>query len=119
MDRVEEFAEAMRSFWSMLLVLMYSSGWQPAQGTEVVTVQYKNGMEGDVRGSFIEDGLVVYVIMYHKSIGMSAKAKVIHRYLPQEVGKLAVYYVWLAIPFCRITVKGASKGEADWGSPYI
>ena len=42
---------------------------------------------------FIEDGAIVFITIYSKTIGMSAKAKVIYRYLPYEVGELAVYYV--------------------------
>ena len=42
---------------------------------------------------FIEDEVVVFVTIYSKIMGMSAKAKVIYRYLPREVGELAVYYV--------------------------
>ncbi|KAK4170629.1 hypothetical protein QBC36DRAFT_226075, partial [Triangularia setosa] len=119
MDRVHEYAEAMKSFRSKLLVLMHMSGGQPARGTELVTVQYKNGVDGDIRGLFIDDRSVVFVTMYNKTMGMSAKAKVIHRYLPREVGELAVYYVWLAVPFWRMVVTGASHGKADWSSPYI
>jgi hypothetical protein len=119
MDRVQEYGEAMRSFRAQLLVLMHISGGQPARGTEVVTVQYKNGADGDIRGLFVEDGLVVFVTMYNKTMGMSAKAKVIHRYIPREVGELVVYYIWLAVPFWRMVVKSASGGKADWGSPYI
>ncbi|KAK4242949.1 hypothetical protein C7999DRAFT_36735, partial [Corynascus novoguineensis] len=118
-ERVHQYGEAMAAFRAQLLVLMHMSGGQPARGTELVTVQYKNGTEGDIRGLFIEDGMVVFVTMYSKTMGMSAKAKVIHRYLPREVGELVVYYVWLAIPFWRLVVQGASGGTADWGSPYI
>jgi hypothetical protein len=38
MGRVKEYAEAMQSFRSKLLVLMHISGGQPARGTEVVIV---------------------------------------------------------------------------------
>ena len=116
---VYEYAEAIKAFQAQLLVLMHMSGGQPARGTELVTVQYSNGVDGDVRGLFIDDGAVVFVTMCNKTMGMSAKAKVIHRYLPREVGELAVYYIWLAIPFWRLVVQGASQGKADWGSPYI
>ncbi|KAK4171536.1 hypothetical protein QBC36DRAFT_305203 [Triangularia setosa] len=95
MDRVRQYAEAMKSFRSKLLVLMHMSGGQPARGTELVTAQYKNGVDGDIRGLFIDDGSAVFVTMYNKAMGMSAKAKVIHR-------------------FCR-----GSHGKADWSSPYI
>ena len=93
MERIREYGEAMKVFREQLLVLMHMSGGQPARGTELVTVQYKNGADGDVRGLFIEDGAVVFVTIYSKTMRMSAKAKVIHRYLPREVGELAVYYV--------------------------
>ncbi|KAJ1673709.1 hypothetical protein EV182_004712, partial [Spiromyces aspiralis] len=112
MERVCEYGEATKVFREQLLVLMHMSGGQPARGTELVTVQYKNSTEGDIRGLFVEDGAVVFVTMYSKTMGMSAKAKVIHRYLPREVGELAVYYVWLAVPFWRLVVQGASQGKA-------
>ena len=98
-ERIREYGEAIKVFREQLLVLMHMSGGQPARGTELVTVQYKNGVDGDVRRLFIEDGAMVFVTMYSKTMGISAKAKVIHRYLPREVGELAVYYIWLAIPF--------------------
>ena len=30
---------------------------------------------------------------------MSSNVKIIHRYLPREVGELVVYYMWLVLPF--------------------
>jgi hypothetical protein len=51
--------------------------------------------------------------------GDGRQSQVIHQYLPREVGELAVYFVWLTIPFWRSVVQGASRGVADWGSPYI
>ncbi|KAK4112966.1 hypothetical protein N656DRAFT_674101, partial [Canariomyces notabilis] len=56
MGRVREYSEAIKSFRAQLLVLMHVSGGQPARGTELVSVQYKNGPDGDVRGLFVEDG---------------------------------------------------------------
>jgi hypothetical protein len=40
---------------------------------------------------FVENSAIVFVTMYSKTMEMGAKAKVIHRYLPREVGKLAMY----------------------------
>ncbi|GME31522.1 hypothetical protein B0A49_14047, partial [Neofusicoccum parvum] len=45
------------------------------------------------------DGLVVFVTRYHKGYAMSGDVKVIHRYLPREVGELVVWYLWLVLPF--------------------
>jgi hypothetical protein len=48
---------------------------------------------------FIEDGLVAFVTGYHKGYRSSNNIKIIHRYLPREIGELLVYYLWLVLPF--------------------
>ncbi|KAL8300987.1 hypothetical protein RB593_003818 [Gaeumannomyces tritici] len=119
-ERVRKYAEAMRQFRAQLFALVHMTGGQPARGTELVTVQYVNGGSAkDIRGVFIESGLVAFVTMYNKTMAVSAKAKVIHRYLPQEVGELVVYYVWLAIPFWQGLVDIGTGGQAEDDSPYI
>ena len=98
-DRVQEYRRAMAPFRRTMMALMHMTGGLPARGSEVVTVQYKNSANGDSRGIFVEDGLVVYVTAYHKNIGSTGKSKVIHRYVPREVGELVVFYLWFAHPF--------------------
>jgi hypothetical protein len=56
-------------------------------------------VQGDHRNVFIEDGMVVFVTQYHKGYNVSGDVKIIHRYLPCEVGKLVVWYLWLVLPF--------------------
>lgn len=84
-----------------------------------MTVQYVNSPNGESRGVFIEDGLMVYVTMYHKGIGASAKAKIIHRYLPREVGELLFYYLWIVMPFWRKIEGAVGKEAAKEASPFI
>ena len=48
---------------------------------------------------FINDGLVMFVMAYHKGYEFSEKTKLIQRFLPWEVGELLVYYLWLVLPF--------------------
>jgi hypothetical protein len=119
MARVQQYARAMGTMRRELAVVAHVTGGYPARGSELPTIQYKNGANGDIRGVFIEDGMVALVTMYNKTMGMSASAKVIYRYLPREVGELFVYYIWLAIPFWRIVVTDASQGTAIWGSPFL
>jgi sulfur relay (sulfurtransferase) DsrC/TusE family protein len=40
---------------------------------------------------FIEDGMVVFVTQYYKGYNVSSNVKIIHRYLPREVGELVVW----------------------------
>jgi hypothetical protein len=53
------------------------------------------------RNIFIEDGLVAIVTSYHKGYTCTGSTKIIHRYLPKEVGELLVYYLWLIFPFTK------------------
>jgi len=41
----------------------------PANGTEVVTVQYMNSPNGESRDVFIEDGLMMYVTGTTRALG--------------------------------------------------
>ena len=98
-DRIRRYDQTIQQFREHLLVLVHMTGGLPARGTELITVQYANGVNGGGRGIFIEDGLVACVTAYHKNIGASGKSKTIHRYLPREVGEMVVSYIWLVIPF--------------------
>jgi hypothetical protein len=53
------------------------------------------------RNVFVEDGLVSTVTTYHKGYSVTGSTKIIHRYLPKEVGELMVYYLWLILPFSQ------------------
>ena len=84
-----------------------------------MTVQYKNGANGEPRGIFIENGLMAYATMYHNGIEASAKAKIIYWYLPREVGELLFYYLWLVVPFWRKLVAAVGGRKSDWSSAHV
>ena len=98
-EAVQEYAGEISRFKEMLLVLAHITGGQPARGTEILSVRHSNTSMGGHRSIFVEDGLVVLVTRYHKGFIMSGDNKIIHRYLPREVGELFVYFLWLVIPF--------------------
>lgn len=100
-ERIEQYRQRLEAHRRDLLVLMHMTGGQPARGTEITTTRFKNGTDGAGRGVFVEDGMMVYVVRYHKGVGFSGKEKVIHRYLPREVGELLMYDLWLVMPFWR------------------
>jgi hypothetical protein len=45
--------------------------------------------------------MVSTVTTYHKGYSVSGNTKIIHWYLPREVGELLIYYLWLVQPFCK------------------
>jgi superfamily II DNA or RNA helicase len=118
-ERVQQYKKALRLFREHLLVAAHMTGGQPARGTELVTVTYRNMPNGQSRGIFVEDGLMVYVTMYHKGIGHTGTAKVIHRYLPREVGELLFYYLWLVLPFWQKLERASGRVADAEPSPFI
>jgi hypothetical protein len=110
--RVERFEE-------MLLILIHISGGQPARAPELLGMRWKNTKQGGVRNISIENGLVAFRAVYHKGYRSSGNIKVIHRYLPGEVGELLVYYLWLVKPFLEkleVRTQGFEERSAFiWG----
>jgi hypothetical protein len=86
-------------FRKKLAVLMHITGGQPARGPEILSVRHSNTIKGGHRNIFIKDGMVVFVTRYHKGYNVSGDVKIIHWYLPCEVGELVVWYLWLVLPF--------------------
>lgn len=97
--RVTRYMRAIRRFKEKLLMLMHISGGQPARAPELLSVRYCNTHTGGRRNIFIERGQVVFVTAYHKGYAFEGSSKIIHRYLPREVGELLVQYMWLVRPF--------------------
>ncbi|GAB7336620.1 hypothetical protein MBLNU13_g10315t1 [Cladosporium sp. NU13] len=86
-------------FLEHLLLLVHLTSGQPARGTEIISLRHVNTIHH--RNLFVEDGLVAIVTSYHKGYTCTGSTKIIHRYLPREVGELLVYYLWLILPFAK------------------
>ena len=81
-------------------MLVHLSAGAPARATELLSIGRINGRETrNQRGIFIDGGMVSFVTAYHKGFSASNNAKIIHRYVPREVGELVVKYLWLVEPF--------------------
>lgn len=92
--KVEEFLES-------LLLLVHITGGQPGRGTELTSLRHMNTISGYHRNIFADNGIINTVTTYHKGYSITGSAKIIHRFLPKEVGELLVYYLWLVLPFCQ------------------
>lgn len=99
--RVGDWMRQVAAFRGKLLVLMHMTGGQPARGPEILSVRHRNTAQGGHRNLFIEDGMVVFVTRYHKGFEVKGDVKIIHRYLPREVGEVVVWYLWLVLPFVQ------------------
>ena len=98
-DEAEAYQRHVDRFKELLLILMHICGGGLARGLEILGIRWKNTEQGGIRNIFIENGLVTFVTGYHKGYRSSNNIKIIHRYLPREIGELLVYYLWLVLPF--------------------
>lgn len=97
------------------MVLVHLSAGAPARATELLSIRHTNGAEArNQRGVFIDNGTVSFVTAYHKGFSASQKAKIIHRYVPREVGELVIQFLWLVQPFIE-QLQAAATEEADAG----
>jgi hypothetical protein len=97
------------------MVLVHFSAGAPARATELLSIRHTNGAEArNQRGVFIDNGTVSFVTAYHKGFSASQKAKIIHRYVPREVGELVVQFLWLVQPFIE-QLQAAITEEAEVG----
>lgn len=109
MEQYRRFADR---FLEKLLVCAHFTGGQPARAPEIMSLRHRNTANGGVRNVFIDQGLVVFVTMYHKNYERNGKLNPIQRFLPREVGGPLLLYVWLVIPFLEGTApSGVSRPE--------
>jgi superfamily II DNA helicase RecQ len=116
-DAVESYLRQVRRWKEEMLVLVHMSAGAPARATELVSVQQVNGENARChRGIMIDQGMVAFITSYHKGFSASQSQKCVHRFVPQEVGELVVYYLWLIEPFVRILQ--SSRGQMT-SSPWF
>jgi len=117
---VRRYGQAVEEFRERLLMLMHMLGGQPARGPEIIGIRFVNTAQGGVRNVFVQGGMVCFVTAYHKNYRQTDQIKVIHRYVPREVGELWVWYAWLVLPFWQ-QVQGLVKGVtgADKVSAFV
>lgn len=102
-DAVNRYLRAVKKFKERLIVLVHMSAGAPARSTELTSIQCENGKHArSQRGVFIDNGMMAFVTAYHKGFSASQSMKIIHRFVPREVGEVVVYYMWLIRPFERI-----------------
>ncbi len=115
---VEDYFRGVRRFKEECAVLVHLTAGAPARATELISIQVENGLDGrGQRGVFIENGMVDMVTSYHKGWSASKKSKIIHRYVPREVGELIVYSMSLLEPWVR-QLQNMVHNQTDF-SPFM
>lgn len=107
-------------FRELLLFLVHVTGGQPARGSEITTIRFRNGFLQD-RNVFAMAGQMVIVTRYHKSQSQFDKPKVIPRFLPWRVGQLLAVYLVYVQPleqFLGEEVRGFGYSDYVWSNEF-
>lgn len=97
--KIRAYFRQVVEFKEKLAVLTHICGGQPSRAPELLSIQHVNTDTNVRRNIYIDDGMVALVTAYHKGFYASNDAKIIHRYVPREIGELIIYYLWLVRPF--------------------
>jgi superfamily II DNA or RNA helicase len=100
-DRAEAYVRLVDEFRKLLLVITHLLSGQPARTTEILSMRHANTPYGGVRNVFLQGKMLCLVAFYHKGYSLHGQVKVVHRYLPKEVGVLFVRYLTIVLPFAQ------------------
>ena len=116
-SRLEEYGRKIGSFLEKMGFFFLNVGGGCPRIPELLSVRFRNSANGGVRNITLDHGLVRYVTAYDKTYRTRGKMKIVHRYLPREVGELLVWYLWLVLPFWEDLQKVA-YGRREF-SPFL
>ncbi|TKA75572.1 hypothetical protein B0A55_07939 [Friedmanniomyces simplex] len=117
---VRKYLRQVDRFRELLLFCIHVTGGQPARGSEITTIRFRNGFLQD-RNVFVIQGQMAVVTRYHKSQSQFDKPKVIPGFLPWQVGQLLAVYLAYVQPFQEYLseeVRGFGFSDYVWSSEY-
>ena len=91
--KIRAYFQQVVAFKEKLAVLTHICGGQPSRAPELLSIQHVNTDTNVRRNIYIDDSMVALVTAYHKGFYASNDAKIIHRYVPREIGELIIYYL--------------------------
>ncbi|CAD0099048.1 unnamed protein product [Aureobasidium mustum] len=113
---VANYLRRVDKFRELFLFCVHVSSGQPARGTEITSLRFRNGVANH-RNVFVLDGRVMTVTSYHKSQAMLDMPKMVPRFLPWRLGQIAVIYLTHVRAFAELLSVQVQYGQG-W-SDYI
>jgi len=117
---VKKYIRDVDRFRELLLFATHLLMGQPARGTEITTVRYRNGVLQD-RNLFVIDGVFTMVVRYHKSQSQWDKPKVVPRFAPERLGQvhtLYLAYLQRLYEYLTVQVLGGSFTDYTWADEH-
>lgn len=113
---VANYLRRVDKFRELFLFCVHVSSGQPARGTEITSLRFRNGVANH-RNVFVLDGRVMTVTSYHKSQAMLDMPKMVPRFLPWRLGQIAVIHLTHVRAFAELLSVQVQYGQG-W-SDYI
>jgi hypothetical protein len=121
--RIKKFERDLVRLQELVLFGGHFSGGQPSRVPEILSIRHRNTSNGGIRNIGVEQGMMFYAPRTHKNYMQTGNMKIVHHWLPREVGELMMYYLWLVLPFwekVQISVDPDFRGSPFiWGSPAL
>jgi hypothetical protein len=93
---------------------------QPGRGSEITTIQHRNGLLQD-RNVFVVDSRIITVVRYYKSQSQFNKLKIVPRFLPPQLGQVMAVYLAYLQPFWEylvVEVLGGGLSDYVWSDKH-
>ncbi|RHZ49046.1 uncharacterized protein CDV56_103939 [Aspergillus thermomutatus] len=115
---IQQYWQRVAQFKEKLAIMVHVTAGQPARAPELLSIQHTNTANSMRRNIYMEDGMVTFATAYHKGFHATNDVKIIHRYVPREVGELVIWYIWLVMPFInQLSAWQASQTQTTQTTP--
>ncbi|KAL8679402.1 MAG: hypothetical protein Q9186_004313 [Xanthomendoza sp. 1 TL-2023] len=114
---IKRYQEAVEKWLDLFLVLCHLTQGQPARGTELFSLKWKNTVN-TARGFYVMDGTIMTVTEYHKGQNRQQAPRMLARFLPAAIGQLLVAYLSDVLPFLSFLLEAAGMDNPT-SSPFM
>ncbi|KFX97205.1 hypothetical protein O988_04964, partial [Pseudogymnoascus sp. VKM F-3808] len=121
--RIKKFESDLVRLQELMLFSWHFTGGQPCRAPSILSFRHRNTSNGGIRNIGVEHGTMFYAPRADKNYMQTGNMKIVHHWLPREVGELTMYYLWLVLPFwekVQISVDPGFRGSPFiWGRPAL
>jgi hypothetical protein len=116
--RLSVSSELTLRFLELVMLAMHLTGGQPARGTEIGSIKFRNGSTSR-RNLFIHGGDLFYVTEYHKARSATNLSHIVARFLPECVAQLVVSFIAFIRPFSDMLFSHISSNQNSTDGNYL
>lgn len=108
-----QYLQQVAQFLQLLLLSFQLTWGQPARGTEIGTIMWRNSRTAP-RNLFVYQGQLMAVTYYHKCRGRTQQSQAVARFLPEPVARMVILYLTHVRPLVRVLLQVTNGLVDDW-----